>query len=286
LIELLVVIAIIAILAAMLLPALASAKKRAQTVNCISNLKQWALTLPIYATDSNDLMPRDGTGATAQYGPDYTGGLTMTPPQGVPTDPVAWFNVLPPLMASQPLSYFYGLAMPTMSKYPLTGTTNQGSTMWFCPAAKWVNADVTTWLGGGKYGFFTYVMDLDLKLKADVSAGAIGSIQYQYPTMPKISSLMHSSAQVFMFEQTFSPTLEAAGGTSPPPTRNSGTYPAARWDYFPKRHSNGGIIGFADGHAQYFKFDYVFNQNPIAKSTEEKRNGDIYWDPNRDPNLN
>lgn len=273
LIELLVVIAIIAILAAVLLPVLQSAQKKALTVNCLNNLRQWGIGLHIYAADNKDAIPRDGTDEAETY---VVYGSTSPPNAGTPNDPYAWFNTLPQNVGDQPLSYYYGL--PGRPKVVMPFPGNGIGKIWHCPQIRVAATD--NFLQGGQYGFFSYEMNLDLKALTYIHSG------YQsmsYPQEPKIANIRNVGATVMLTEAVFSPTLEqqADGYTVPTPSQN-GTFPASRWNYFAWRHlDNMGNLMFIDGHAASYKHSYVINPNATPDSRDEKDNYDIIWDQYR-----
>ena len=134
LIELLVVIAIIAILAAMLLPALAAAKRKAQRIACINNLKEQGTAFRVWEQDNNDHYPM--TVPFAQGGAEdfiYTVNGFKASPQVIPTVAGGWGTA----------GYNPGYSFAVMSN-SLTDPK-----LVFCPSDVPAKSAATNWIGGG-----------------------------------------------------------------------------------------------------------------------------------------
>jgi prepilin-type N-terminal cleavage/methylation domain-containing protein len=107
LIELLVVIAVIAILAALLMPALARGKASARNTTCLNNLKQWGMATHLYAADNEDFLPPDGS------------------PNGTSTGS-GWYIDLP-----------RAIDVPAYSELPWRNNPSiaPGKSIWVCPSS-------------------------------------------------------------------------------------------------------------------------------------------------------
>jgi len=268
LIELLVVIAIIAILAALLLPALSKAKDRAKLIACTSNLRQWGMAIRMYIDDNGDRIPRDGMDTSGQYPGS----------NGAENDLNAWFNLLPPYMGEKNLKDYFppAVALPgnPVLRAELVPFPGGKGKIWHCPSAFMSSgtiANAALLAGQGVDGFFSYDMNLDLKIDPTI---ADDSTRMKYPDMPKATTFRQPVATVFMFDCAFDPITEVVNSS---PTYNS-VNPANRYNSIGVRHDIGTVMNFCDGHAYYFKINAVTNKTRFgATSTGEPKNPDIIW---------
>lgn len=227
LIELLVVIAIIAILAALLLPALSRAKQRALTAGCLNNLKQLATCWVMYADDHNDVMLPNNSVYDISTGQPIPGiDLTQTWCPGNARADTNANNIK--------LGYLFHY--------------NASTEIYRCPADR-----APVYALDGKVWHIPRTRSYNLSQSINgLSGPGMDKPMWWIPSFQKLTQIRNPSpSALFTFADVHEEEiLDALFGV---PMRGSG-WDGIWFDLPANRHSQGGCLTFADGHVERWRW--------------------------------
>jgi len=217
LIELLVVIAIIAILAAMLLPVLSSAKKKAAQISCVNGLKQLALATQIYITDYQDMYPGCASGSTYGFQPE---------------DWIYFRNSAPFTIDKSPVLVASGTSNTNVFRCPMDWDSNRGAT--FSCSYTMTSYDLVN--GANTYGL------------TSIYQGTYPARTGAFPF--KQSRVLRPTGKILLAEET---TVNTAADDPQPGIYTSfpkdGRYTPTK-NLLTVRHNKKADLGFIDGHVE------------------------------------